>query len=371
MKTNNIEPTGFARAELRNVTAPDYSDCRTAYSHYDDKYKDPAFWRRRMLGIHGTGRLIAVGAYVGEKWAGGFVTYPLPMRGPHGEKLRGGKMESCIVAQFARGKKYLFNNGREEKISVAVSRGLIGASLEEGLQIVYGCPNVPAYKAHREAGHGLIDLRMFYLGLCLRVTAWRRAQGLMKYARLITYAGNSLFRLFGARSSGALQVAEVSRFSEEFNELDEEVAVALPGIGIVRSDTFLNWRFASDEYVRLECRDESGALKGYLVGERGGVADTVQIIDFIAKPNCPEAAYSLLARYLQHAKDKRASEIRFKSAGDGPLAKFQRRMLMKMRFFPFYICTARWIVDGGNGCTTDDLLRPAMWNAGGICFDSP
>ncbi len=371
MKNNNISQAGPAKAELRRVTDPDYDDCRTAYSHYDNKYQDPAFWRKRMLGHDEKGSIIAVGAYVDSKWAGGFVTYPLPMRGPHGEKVRGGKMESCIVAEFARGKKYLFSNGSTEKASVAVSRGLIKASLEEGLQVIYGCPNVPAYRAHREAGHGLLNLRIFYLSRCLNWTGWRKAQGLMKFARILTCTGNGLFRIFEARGSNTFQVEEITRFSKKVNQLDEEVAAALPGIGISRTETFLNWRFDSDRHVRFECRDDARTLKGYLVGERCREADTVEIIDFIVKPGHPHAAYALIARYLEYAKDKGASEIRFRSVGDGPLAKFQRRLLMRMRFFPFYVSTARWIVDGGNGYTNEDLLSPRLWNGGGICFDTP
>lgn len=364
-----MRTTETESATITSVSELNYVEWRQAYAEFDEQYKDPGRWHKRMRGADGKGP-IAVAAHVGQKWAGGFATFSMPMRGPAGELVYGGKMEACIVQKFARKKEYRFGT-QKKKVSVAISEALIKASFDAGLQIIYGCPNVPALKAHSLAGHGVVQLTGYYLCHCSSLAGWRNTDRSRSVARFISYLARVPLRLFNWRNSYKGKIIQVSEAPADISNLDAEVALKLPGIGIERSAVFLNWRFDTLHHVILEARNNSGSLEGLLIGQRGDGLEACQIIDFVVSPEHSTAALALIATFLKYAVDSRVKEVFFKSLGGGPLARYQRHVLIRSGFFPFPYRSVPWIADGGNGYSTEKLLDPKLWNGSGIFFDTP
>ncbi len=353
---------------IRPVTDPDYPECRAAYAEYSPDYRDPAAWRRRMLGADGD-RLIAVGAWADDgRWAGGFVTYAMPMRGPFGERLPGGKMEAMIVAKHARGGVFRFDDGRVEKLSVALSRRLIDVSLGAGLDLIFGVPNVPAYLAHRLAGHVLVHLDGYRLERALAPGFWARRTG--KQGIALRVIGELQLATPWPNAHAPLQATEVDAFGDDLDALDDARARRMPGIDLARTSAFFRWRYPGDDYLRLECRDAAGALRGTLLAQRRPRDGTAVIIDVAADPDDAGVWTALVGGALDRLAAAGAHTATFHSIGNAPLARRQREALRAAGFFQFPPTPLNWIVDGGPGLRREDLADPSRWSFSGLFSDS-
>ena len=355
--------------EIRSINDPDYPECRSAYAEYDNRYHDPELWRNRVLGFDNN-KLIGVGAYLNDRWIGGFITYCAPMMGPDNKQVKGGKMESMITSKEARGKEYQFTSGRVERVSVAISRELINISMDAGLQIIFGVPNAPAYKAHKLAGHGLLNLPIITHNFLLSQNSDKKTNILQRLFHSILSKIQHCYRLLKMHGKNELHVKNVDNFSEDVNSINKKILKRMPGISISRDNTFLNWRYKSNQYIKIESRDTRGILKGILIGSKKTKENVANLIDFIGEPDYKQAYYSLINAYIIFAKEQGMNKVKFTSLGKGSFIQYQRHILTKTGFFPIPGGVANWIVDGGNGFKTGDLLNPRLWNVGGLFFDS-
>jgi len=117
---------------------------------------------------------------------------------------------------------------------------------------------------------------------------------------------------WGAGPAG-YRVEEVETFGPEADALWAEVAPLLE-VAAVRDRAYLRWRFErapNTRYVKLVAR-KAGAMRGYLALRfpAGGRAGSVAVcVDFLARPDEPDAITALLREALARAKGAKATGL--------------------------------------------------------------
>ncbi len=345
---------------------------RGYWAKHDTRYKDESIWQKRMFESP-TGKTVGVTALADGKWAGGFLTIPMPLRSPTGKKLHGGKMEVMITSPDFRGKTIEWEEGGTEKASVMVSRALIGRSMESGFEVIFGIPTVPAFRAHKPAGHGVIVVKRRPMILVLDRSFDFDADNssIKRMAGKAFWAGQFAARRFDCLSSSFKKPERVDYVSADIEKLDDKLAHLMPSVTLQRRADYLNWRFGGDKSaVMLELR-KKGELKGFLMGrlpkKPGGRA---VLGDLLVEPKNYPAALALVGKFSRIAKDAGAAAISYMSYGSGKLGTHQRKMLSACGFVQYSrTANEHWIVDAGNGEETADYLLDSDWSANGLFLD--
>jgi len=352
-----------------------YGELQRQWARHDTRYADPAVWQRRIFESP-TGRTVGVTALADGRWAGGFLTIPMPVRGPQGQKLHGGKMEVMITSPDFRGRSIIWEDGGSDKVSVAVSRALISASMQAGFEVIFGIPTVPAFNAHKPAGHGVIVIKRRPMILVLQHGfAFGGGQGrsllVKRAAGEALWAGQAAARLLNRAVGARFEIRRVSRFSRDIETLDDEIAAALPSITLQRRADYLNWRFGDDpSAVLLELR-QNGSLSGMLVGRLPRPDSKRAVLgDLLVRPDDIGPAMALIGAFAALAREAGTVAVSYISYGSGRLAVQQRLLLSGCGFLQYApAAEENWIVDAGNGQNTTDYLSDSDWSANSLFLD--
>lgn|GEM_PF-820311 len=352
-----------------------YGELQRQWARHDTRYADDRVWQRRIFESP-TGETVGVTALADGKWAGGFLTIPMPLRGPQGQKLHGGKMEVMITSSDFRGRSIAWEDGNTDKVSVAVSRALIGVSMQAGFQVIFGIPTVPAFNAHKPAGHGVIVVKRRPMILTLdHGFAFGGGEGHKQFVKRAIgetlWAGQTVARLLNRAVGARFEIQRVSHISPDIEALDDEIAALLPSITLQRRADYLNWRFGDDpSAVLLELRHNTNLI-GVLIGRLPRPGSNRAVLgDLLVKPEEIGPAMALVGRFSKLAREGGAVAILYTSYGTGRLATQQRLLLSSCGFLQYAPAVGEnWIVDAGNGQNTADYLSDSDWSANGLFLD--